>query len=181
MQLNRKSKTLFYGISKWSIYKTLIINRPLLNKRKHDLQTYCDNHSVPYGIDETNFLDIYQRNVIRKQISKWTNKQFDTKYQSVLNKNKVLHSQYISVQKAYLLWEQSNWSLNFFNKLNKKLQYHLTYNILSNLQLANINHNKIVLAVTFINKGKPKSELRLGNNYFFTKDNANLYIINNNK
>jgi tRNA(Ile)-lysidine synthase len=181
MQLKRKSKTLFYGISKWSMYKSLIINRPLLNKRKYVLQSYCDKHKIPYGIDETNFLDIYERNIIRKQITKWTEKQFNTKYQSILNKNKKLHPQYIQTQKTYLLWEQSHWSLTFFSKLNKQLQYHLIYNIFSNLQLTNINHNKIILAITFINKGKYKSQLRLGNNYFFAKDNINLYIINNNK
>jgi tRNA(Ile)-lysidine synthase len=70
MQLKRKTKSLFLGIHKKSLYKTLHIFRPLLNKRKNELQKYCDQHNIIYGIDESNLINIYQRNKLRKEINK---------------------------------------------------------------------------------------------------------------
>ena len=42
--------------------------RPLLNRTKQELQSYCDRHGVAYGIDESNLSDDYRRNQIRHQI-----------------------------------------------------------------------------------------------------------------
>jgi tRNA(Ile)-lysidine synthase len=82
MQQERHSIALFLGIPAQQQFKTLRIERPLLNKRKRDLLKYCDQHNISYGIDETNFEDMYTRNRIRKEILQWNNKEFNFKYLS---------------------------------------------------------------------------------------------------
>jgi hypothetical protein len=52
--------------------------------------------------------------------------------------------------------------------------------LFTSLHLTNINHNKIILTIGFIKKGKNKSKLRLGDGYFLTKDCDKLYIIKSN-
>jgi tRNA(Ile)-lysidine synthase len=69
MQQERHSTALFLGIPAKQQFKTLLIERPLLNKRKSDLLKYCDHKNISYGIDETNFEVMYTRNRIRKDIS----------------------------------------------------------------------------------------------------------------
>ncbi|MDE7434173.1 MAG: tRNA lysidine(34) synthetase TilS [Mycoplasmoidaceae bacterium] len=68
-QIQRNSSSLFYGIKKNNEIDGLKIIRPLIDIRKNDLQEYCDKHNIQYGIDETNFSDIYERNKIRKIIA----------------------------------------------------------------------------------------------------------------
>jgi tRNA(Ile)-lysidine synthase len=85
MQIKRNSKALFYGIKKNSNYKDLNIIRPLLFKPKINLKKYCETHNVSYGIDESNFSDLYERNRIRKTIDKTSLKYF---YKKILKHNK---------------------------------------------------------------------------------------------
>lgn len=70
MLQQRKSKSLFYGIRSRFKYEGVIIDRPLIGFRKNMLEQYCIKHNVPYGIDETNLADCYERNKVRKIISK---------------------------------------------------------------------------------------------------------------
>ena len=45
----------------------LQISRPFLTKEKKELEAYCQQNHIPYGIDETNLQDHYTRNRIRHQ------------------------------------------------------------------------------------------------------------------
>lgn len=69
MQKNRHSKALFYGIKQRSKYHDLEVYRPVLHLQKSTLQRYCDEKGIKYGIDESNDLDIYERNRVRKIIN----------------------------------------------------------------------------------------------------------------
>ncbi len=68
MQKERKSVPDFYGLKETSRYQSLIIQRPLLSRRKKDLEDYCKQNGIPYGIDESNLSDDYHRNYIRHHI-----------------------------------------------------------------------------------------------------------------
>jgi tRNA(Ile)-lysidine synthase len=70
MQSQRKSDSLYLGIKKENFINDLYIFRPLLSKYKSELTKYCDEHNIKYGLDETNELDIYERNRVRKVINK---------------------------------------------------------------------------------------------------------------
>ncbi|MCQ3907566.1 MAG: tRNA lysidine(34) synthetase TilS [Mycoplasmoidaceae bacterium] len=70
MQENRKSLNFYYGIKPLSKYKTLTIYRPLITELKSELEKYCKLHNIAYAIDSSNATDLYERNRIRKQMSK---------------------------------------------------------------------------------------------------------------
>ncbi|MGL4617020.1 MAG: tRNA lysidine(34) synthetase TilS, partial [Mycoplasmoidaceae bacterium] len=67
-QLEKKSKSLYYGIMQKSTYKNLKIFRPLLHLEKKYLEDYCIKNKVKYSIDHTNTSDDYERNRNRKII-----------------------------------------------------------------------------------------------------------------
>ncbi|MBP3851286.1 MAG: tRNA lysidine(34) synthetase TilS [Erysipelotrichaceae bacterium] len=54
-----------FGLAKNSVYRNLKVHRPLLGYEKKELEQYCQNNHVPYGIDESNLTDDYTRNTIR--------------------------------------------------------------------------------------------------------------------
>lgn len=63
----------FYGIQEKTELFGCKVFRPLLNQSKKSLKAYCDVHQIPYGHDETNDSDEYERNRIRHhQVEKMT-------------------------------------------------------------------------------------------------------------
>lgn len=70
LQKARGNLVSFYGLKETSHYKECIIVRPLLKYKKSELQHFCDDKKVPYGIDKSNFDVSYKRNKIRKEIVK---------------------------------------------------------------------------------------------------------------
>lgn len=67
MQKQRKSIPSHYGLPFYSNRKSLTLIRPLLLWTKQELEDYCIDHQIPYGIDESNLSDDYLRNRIRHQ------------------------------------------------------------------------------------------------------------------
>ena len=65
MALERGSHGWYYGIQRETEHHGMRIIRPLLDMRKADTRRYCEENSVPYHDDESNFTDHYQRNRIR--------------------------------------------------------------------------------------------------------------------
>ena len=68
MQKKRGAVPSHYGISDTVEYKGCFLKRPLLDRTKKDLENYCLERGIPYGIDESNLSDDYQRNRIRHRI-----------------------------------------------------------------------------------------------------------------
>ena len=68
MQKQQNRLTSYYGIQEENRLMGCRILRPLLNCTKQELETYCIENQVPYGIDESNLSDHYTRNRIRHQI-----------------------------------------------------------------------------------------------------------------
>jgi acetyltransferase-like isoleucine patch superfamily enzyme len=82
------------------------------------------------------------------------------------------------VQIAYQLWKHVHWLITAFNNIEPKVQIHLIYEFIRlNTEISNIGKAKIDLIIDFIKKGKNNGKLRLGNNYFLTKDVNNIHII----
>lgn len=65
MQKKKKLGVSWYGLRRESEIFGIRVIRPLLNYSKEELLDYCDSQGVPYGIDESNLYDDYQRNYIR--------------------------------------------------------------------------------------------------------------------
>ena len=68
LQIKHGGDYSYYGLNDKNIVYGVKVIRPLLNKTKDDLLKYCDDNNIDYGIDESNFSDIYQRNKIRHQV-----------------------------------------------------------------------------------------------------------------
>lgn len=64
-QKNRNMICDWYGLKEKSVRHGYQIVRPLLNFTKSELQQYCNDSGVPFGIDESNLTNHYTRNVIR--------------------------------------------------------------------------------------------------------------------
>ncbi|MGI6511697.1 MAG: tRNA lysidine(34) synthetase TilS [Catenisphaera adipataccumulans] len=58
-----------YGLAPTARRHGYTIVRPLLEQEKQELEDYCLEHGVPYGIDESNLTDTYTRNRIRHHIT----------------------------------------------------------------------------------------------------------------
>ena len=64
-QKNRNMICDWYGLKEKSVRHGYQIIRPLLNFTKSELQQYCNDSGVSFGIDESNLTNHYTRNVIR--------------------------------------------------------------------------------------------------------------------
>ena len=64
-QKNRNMICDWYGLKEKSVRHGYQIVRPLLNFTKSELQQYCNDNGVSFGIDESNLTNHYTRNVIR--------------------------------------------------------------------------------------------------------------------
>ena len=58
----------WYGLKAQGNWKSISIYRPLLAYTKEQLEEYCIQNVVPYGIDESNLSDDYARNRIRHHV-----------------------------------------------------------------------------------------------------------------
>ncbi len=68
LQKKRNILPRHYGLMEKSELFGMTVIRPLLHYKKVELLDFCKENDVPYGLDFTNFLDIYTRNKIRHHI-----------------------------------------------------------------------------------------------------------------
>lgn len=68
MQKKRGSLPQSYGLQEISHYRDLLLLRPFLDIQKHELQDWCIDHHVQFGIDESNLENDYLRNQIRHDL-----------------------------------------------------------------------------------------------------------------
>ncbi len=181
MQQQRKSQALYYGIKKNSNYHNLVITRPLLKYSKKELQEFCDQKKIPYAIDYTNDLDMYERNRVRKIIQGWNKEELKLFKKTIHVYNKT-HSKLLKkVQKSFTEWKFSNFSYSYFKNLNdEKIKYYSIYNLLSFYDESNISRNKINQIIDFL-KHKNKKHYRLENNKYLVIDNDTIKVIKNTK
>ena len=68
MQRDKKLSVDYYGLREFIVMDGLNVYRPLLKFEKKQLQAYCDDNKIDYGIDESNLSDDYSRNRIRHRV-----------------------------------------------------------------------------------------------------------------
>ena len=87
-QKNRNMICDWYGLKEKSVRHGYQIVRPLLNFTKSELQQYCNDNGVSFGIDESNLTNHYTRNVIRHtQIEKMDCKEKEEWILKIQNEN----------------------------------------------------------------------------------------------
>lgn len=85
----KSNKNVMPGMLDEIIIDSLFVWRPLLDKTKDDLITYCTDNGVEYGIDESNYELKYTRNKVRDYLT--SNDLYDSLYEELL----VKRSEYI--------------------------------------------------------------------------------------
>ncbi len=168
MQVNKKSKSLFYGIKFKSFYKKLTIYRPLIRIQKNTLEKYCILNSINYATDSSNLFQVYSRNKIRKAILDTSNNElnkFIYKINQYNNKNKnfLLH-----IEKIYNEWD-NNYS--YYKKLNNDEKYHLIYKFLVSNEIKVSSKNKMENILLFLEHKRGKQFILEDNKFLLIKNN----------
>ena len=177
MQKQRKSKTLFFGIKTFSLYKNVNIFRPLIDIWKKDILEYCKANNIIFGIDETNLSTIYDRNVIRKKISKWSN----VKKQKELKKFEKYNAQHQAlsnkVNEIYKHWRNTFFTIKYFLTIKDDVRKYVIYKFLVDNNVETISSSKINSVNQFISSNNMHKTLRLGNNMYLSKKTSILKVI----
>lgn len=178
MQEKRKSRNFYYGIRKYSTYNDLFIYRPLITKMKDDLINYCQKNNIEYAIDSSNTLNIYERNIVRKQLNKLSKKQF-----LLLKKKYDARNKKMAKTEEKILVLLTNWKKHDFS-IKCLIGFHLSSTEFDNLiymylkinNITNINHSKILLIKGFIFSKKVNQGLRIEHKKYLFKIKSKLYI-----
>lgn len=107
LQLKRKSLFKCWGLQFVSFQKEYFIFRPILSFKKNEIFRYLKNNKIHYGIDETNYSLIYERNIVRKKIFSLSDSEKNDMMNEIIKKNKDLD---------LINNELKNKSINLINK-----------------------------------------------------------------
>ena len=115
-QKNRNMICDWYGLKEKSVRHGYQIVRPLLNFTKSELQQYCNDNGVSFGIDESNLTNHYTRNVIRHtQIEKMDRKEKEEWILKIQNENDFWQIKREGMEEFF-----KNWNKNVDALLNQK-------------------------------------------------------------
>lgn len=106
-QKNRNMICDWYGLKEKSIRQGYQIIRPLLNFTKSELQQYCNENGVSFGIDESNLTNHYTRNVIRHtQIEKMSRDEKEVWILKIQNENEVWQIKRKAIEEFFKDWNK---------------------------------------------------------------------------
>lgn len=129
-----------FGLGEQMNYKGICIRRPLLAYEKKELEQYCIDHGIPYGIDESNLTDHYARNELRHRlIDPMTRAQKKALQQQIEEENRLLEEKRSEGMRrietegmaALLEDEEAVFYLDLF--LSRKMKRHLSKDHLKSL------------------------------------------------
>ena len=159
LQKKRKNLVNHYGLAETNTIKGMKVIRPLLSFTKKELLDCCDELSIPYSIDKTNLMPIYERNKIRiNVVSKLNNSEREQILEEIVKENQKLD------QKLNKIKSISN-SINDLKKLsNEELAYYL------NMKLQELD---IYKPITY------KQSLEVAKFFESNKSNITLHVAGN--
>lgn len=106
-QKNRNMICDWYGLKEKSMRHGYQIIRPLLNFTKSELQQYCNENGVSFGIDESNLTNHYTRNVIRHtQIEKMSRDEKEAWILKIQNENEVWQIKRKVIEEFFKDWNK---------------------------------------------------------------------------
>lgn len=115
-QKNRNMICDWYGLKEKSVRNGYQIIRPLLNFTKSELQQYCNDNGVSFGIDESNLTNHYTRNVIRHtQIEKMDRNEKEEWILKIQNEN-----DFWQIKRAGIEDFLKNWNRDVDSLLNQE-------------------------------------------------------------
>lgn len=97
----------YYGLKQESSRHGYKIIRPLLSYTKAELQMYCVENGVSFGIDESNLTNHYTRNVIRHtQIEKMSRDEKEAWILKIQNENEVWQIKRKAIEEFFKDWNK---------------------------------------------------------------------------
>ncbi|ATQ35842.1 tRNA lysidine(34) synthetase TilS [Mesoplasma entomophilum] len=114
LQQERKSYVKHYGLNKTSMYKDLIIVRPMLNILKSEILVALKEEKVAYAVDSTNEDIKYKRNKIRAELS-------ENSFNKIEKEINLLNSELEKISLQVDWYVNNNMSADEL-KINKNLQ-----------------------------------------------------------
>lgn len=180
MTISKSKKNLFLGIRRKSKYRDIVLIRPLLRKRKKDLERYCIKKHISFAVDYSNFSDIYLRNTIRKKIATFSNKEVKQLYLKAKVNNYLNFFLIRKIERKFLEWKKKKFSIIYFIRMPKQMQTYLIYNFLNSFNVVP-NENKITQVCDFLNKNQKNGlkHFRLKQDLFLAINNGKVILINN--
>ncbi len=101
LQKQRKNLVKHYGLRSQSVFKDMLVLRPLLTQKKNELLGYCIQNHVPYAIDASNMETTFLRNKIRiNVVSKMSDKERAEIVATIANENKQLEKMFDKLEKV---------------------------------------------------------------------------------
>ena len=90
LQKKRNAIVEYYGLREENVIQGMRLVRPLLGYTKKELEDYCLDNNLLFGVDETNFDLSYTRNRIRCEIiNKMTSSQVEKILEEIRNVNEI--------------------------------------------------------------------------------------------
>ena len=183
---NLKGYTGFQIETKKKDYKVI---KPLIFLTKEDINTYNQDHNIPYVIDKTNEEDNYTRNRYRHNVLPFLKSENQNIHLKYLKFSRELLTYYEYVDKVVNNEIEKRFKKNILNiegfcRLDKLIQtkiieYILDNNYIDNLYLVSDKHVNLVLNI--IENPKPNIEINLPDNLHITKSYNLLKITRNKK
>ena len=185
MQKQRNSIVESYGLAEETVIQGMKVIRPLLSYTKQQLEKYCNENDLEYGVDETNFDIKYARNRIRHEvISKLSEKEKDEIIAEIdtLNINRRERIKEIKKKQSECLEKKNVLNIEKFNALNdldkKEVLY---YFVIDNVyRKISIKGSRITDILKKISSNKPNIVLACYDDITLYKE-YNFLVIEKNK
>ncbi|AWX69489.1 tRNA lysidine(34) synthetase TilS [[Mycoplasma] anseris] len=172
-----KRKTNFYGIKKNNTVFNLFVFRPFINLVwKKQILNINQLNKIPYGLDYTNYENIYTRNIIRNALLKESlyDKGLLLKRYLKMNKKLILEQQ--KINETLLLWKSQNYAQEFLLD-QKDIATSLIFELINqNFDHVNLTSGKLENIYKFIISNNRTSVYKLDNNYCLIKKRGCLIL-----
>lgn len=173
LQKKRNSIVETYGLARETNIQGMKVVRPLLNYTKKELEDYCVNNGIEYGVDETNFDLNYSRNRLRHQvIAKMSEEEKEKILKEIedLNHTKQEHLKNIKNKIKECLIDKNRIDLEKFKVLDYETKKEVLYYFLIDnvYKKISIRSSRLDDLIKKINSDKPNLMLA-------TYDNLTLY------
>ena len=159
LQNKRKNLVFHYGLAEFNEIKGMKVVRPLLSFKKKELLDYCNELSIPYAIDKTNLLPVFERNKIRiNLVSKMDDKERKDIVREINDKNIELNKILEKVKTV------SNKSSDLLKLSEIEFAYYLNIKLQQMRIIKPITYKQSLEVVKLLKSNKPNIALNIARN-----------------
>ena len=159
LQNKRKNLVFHYGLAEFNEIKGMKVIRPLLSFKKKELLDYCNELSIPYAIDKTNLLPVFERNKIRiNLVSKMDDKERKDIVREINDKNIELNKILEKVKTV------SNKSSDLLKLSEIEFAYYLNIKLQQMRIIKPITYKQSLEVVKLLKSNKPNIALNIARN-----------------